>query len=84
MGEKNLQGNFKPKPETWYNLMIVISKNGEFLEAVWEPDNPTQILTYREQLGEKWAERTWRFSIGANLGNVWIDDFSEIIFDKIK
>ncbi|HNE05486.1 MAG TPA: endonuclease/exonuclease/phosphatase family protein, partial [Anaerolineales bacterium] len=83
MGGKNLNGNFKPKPETWYNLMIVISKNGEFLEAVWEPNDPSQVVTYHEQLGEKWTGLTWRFSVGANTGNVLIDDFSEIIFDKI-
>lgn len=84
MGGKNLNGNFKPKPETWYNLMIVISKNGEFLEAVWEPNDPTQVVTYHEQLGEKWTGLTWLFSIGANTGTVLIDDFSEIVFDKIK
>lgn len=84
MGDKNLNGNFKPKPETWYNLMIVISKDGEFLEAVWEPDNPGHVITYHQQLGDNWTGLTWRFKIGANKGKVLIDDFSEIVFDKIK
>jgi endonuclease/exonuclease/phosphatase family metal-dependent hydrolase len=84
MGGKNLNGNFEPKPETWYNLMIVISKNGEFLEAIWDPNDPTRVISYQEQLGKKWIGFPWRFSIGTNIGNVLIDDYSEIIFDKIK
>lgn len=84
IGDKVLVGNLRPLPDTWYNLMIVITKDGELFETIWDPSNPAQIMRYREKFGDKWAGLTWRFSTGANRGKLLIDDFIEFSFSDIK
>lgn len=84
MGGKSLTGNFKPVPDTWYNLMIAVNKNGEFIETLWDVSDPSRVIRSRERLGEKWAGLTWRFAMGANKGKMLIDDYAEISFSEMK
>lgn len=84
MGGNNLSGNFKPEPDTWYNLMIVINNNGEFMEMIWDSSDPSRAIRYRKQFGKTWAGLTWRFAIGANRGEMLIDDYTEFSFGELK
>jgi hypothetical protein len=84
LGGKNLVGDLKIEPETWYQLMIIANKNGEFLTVVSDTTDPSRSLRLRERLGTNWAGLLWNFRIGANKGKVLIDDFMEIAFGDIK
>ncbi len=84
-GGGDLVGNFKPKPDTWYNLMIVINRNGEFIEMIWDSSDSSRMLKYHKQFGERWANRTWRiFLAQVNKGEVLIDDYIEFSFGEIR
>jgi len=84
LGFNNLHGNFQPKADTWYSLCMAVSEGGEFLALIWDPSDPTQIFSYNEKAGEKWASRSWDFRIGANEGIIVFDNFMEFKFDEMK
>jgi len=85
IGGNNLHGNLSLKADTWYNLLMVVGKDGEFLAVIWNPDNPSEQSVYNENLGEKWANLNLEFQAKANIGEtMYIDDFAMITFDEIK
>lgn len=85
LGWNNLHGNLTLKADTWYNLLLAIGKNGEFLAVIWNPDNPTQQIRYHETIGKKWAGLNYKFQAKANIGEtMFIDEFLKISFDEIK
>ena len=81
---KPLQGNFEPKPDTWYSMLMAIGKDGEFLAIIWDLSNPSKTIAYHEDIGRDWAGLTWTFKIGANVGTAQFDDFMRISFADIK
>jgi hypothetical protein len=84
LGYNNLQGNFQPKADTWYKLLMAVDVDGEFLAVIWDPADPSQRISYHEKAGENWADYRWHFRIGANAGTILFDDFIEIDFTDIK
>lgn len=85
IGGNNLHGSLSLKADTWYNLLVAVGKNGEFLTVIWNPDDPTQKSIYREKLGEKWVGLSFEFIAKANIGETMhIDDFLKIKFDEIN
>lgn len=78
-----LRGNFYPSPDTWYSLLMVVGKDGDFYALIWDPTNPANHITDRKKI-EDWNSITWRFAIGANKGTILFDDFTEFTFDNIK
>lgn len=85
IGFNNLHGNFSLKADTWYNLLMAVGKNGEFLAVIWNPDDPSQQLIYHETIGEKWTGLSWEFQAKANIGEtMYIDDFLLFTFSEIK
>ncbi len=84
LGGARLSGNFSPKPDTAYSLLMAILPDGEFLGAIWEPANPTKTIFYREKIGKKWTGLTWHFKMGADKGIVLFDNYREIEFDGVK
>ncbi|MEA3350557.1 MAG: hypothetical protein U9Q82_08055 [Chloroflexota bacterium] len=84
LGFNNLHGNFQPKADTWYTLLMAVDSDGEFLSLIWDPTDPTQIFSYHEKAGEKWAGYSWVFKLGANAGTITFDNFMKITFDEMK
>jgi hypothetical protein len=86
IGHKNLQGNFQPKPDIWYNFMAGIGFDGNFIALIWEPSDPSDVITYKETIGEKWNGLTWTFTAkAADTGMLlYLDNFAEISFSAIK
>ncbi len=84
LGGANLSGNFSPKPDTNYTLMMALLPNGEFLGVIWDPSDPTKTIFYREKIGKNWSGLTWRFAIGADSGTILFDNYREIKFDSVK
>ncbi len=84
LGNLNLHGNFRPQASVWYQMLIALGENGEFLAIMWDPADPTKVIQYHETIGEKWAGLNWTFRIGANSGTILFDDFSEVNFSGIK
>ena len=78
-----IAGNLSLNPDTWYSLLLVVGKGGDFVAVIWDPANPGNSLQYREVI-ENWKEIEWTFRIQVNKGTIVFDDFEEIIFDDIK
>jgi endonuclease/exonuclease/phosphatase family metal-dependent hydrolase len=81
---EDLSGNLDPAPDTWYNLLLALGRNGDLKVMVWDPARPSRTLQYRVHMGEQWTVLPWILEVGANKGSVWVDDFSEISFSAIK
>jgi hypothetical protein len=85
IGFNNLNGNFLLKADTWYNLLMAIGKNGEFLAVIWNPADTSQQIFYHERIGEKWMGLNWEFQAKANIGEtMYIDDLLLFTFNEIK
>ncbi len=86
LGHKNLQGNFQPHPDTWYNFMVGIGFDGNFIAVIWAPSDPSDFIIYKESIGEKWDNLTWTFTAkAADTGmSLYLDKFAEIAFSAIK
>ena len=85
LGFNNLHGNLLLKADTWYNLLMVVGKNGELLAVIWNPEDPSQQLVYHERIGDKWAGLKWEFQAKADIGEtVYIDDFLLLSFGGFK
>lgn len=78
-----LRGNFYPAPDTWYSLLMVLGKDGDFYALMWDPSNPDKLISDRQKI-EDWKGVTWRFALGADKGTILFDDFTEFTFDNIK
>jgi hypothetical protein len=84
LGGANLLGNFSPKPDTTYSMLMALLPDGEFLGVIWDPSDSTHTIYYREKIGKNWSDLTWKFSIGADKGTIVFDNFREITFDSAK
>ena len=83
-GGSSLSGNLTLQAGTTYKLLIAILPNGEFLEAIWNPSDPTETLFHREKFDESWAGLTWSLWIGVNQGTLQLDNFNELSFSSAK
>ena len=83
-GGSSLSGNLTLQPGTTYKLLIAILPNGELLEAIWNPSDPSETLFHREKFDESWAGLTWSLWIGVNQGTIQLDNFNEISFSGPK
>ncbi len=80
----NLSGNLYPKPDTAYDLLVALDKQGEYIVRMQDPANPSQRLEHREHLSDPAPELAWTLGIGADKGKVSISSYSDIVFDCIK
>src|SRR6266496_792069 len=78
LGGPKLSGNFSPKPDTTYSLLMALLPDGEFLAVIWNPSDPTKTIYYREKLGKNWSNLTWNFVLQANGGSIVFDNYREI------
>jgi len=81
---KNLTGDLKLTPDVWYQVMVVIDKNADFLSVIWEPNNPDVIRKYRLPKGGDWSGQNWTFVISGNEGTMLVDNLMSISFESIK
>lgn len=78
-----IAGNLSLSPGTWYSVLLVVGKGGDFSAVLWDPANPQNRLQYREVIAN-WGEAEWAFRIQVNTGIITFDDFEEIEFDAIR
>ena len=83
-GGANLSGNLTLQPGRTYSLFIAVLPNGEFLEVIWDPSNPSDTLTHRETIDESWDGLTWTLWIGVNQNTIQFDNFKKIGFSSAK
>lgn len=76
-----LAGNFALKPDTQYSMAMAVIEGGEFLAVVWDPTDETKFISTHERIGQSWAGRDWKFSIGGNQGQVNIDNLKFFVFE---
>jgi endonuclease/exonuclease/phosphatase family metal-dependent hydrolase len=83
LGGQSLSGSLRPLPDSWYNLALALSREGQFIALVWNPDDPSAVLEYRAKPGAEWAGLTWAFRVAANRGSVTVDDVTELSFTSM-
>jgi hypothetical protein len=85
LGGNNLNGNLTLQPDTWYDIIIAIGKNGKFLAVMWDSINEGHRAVYNEKIGEKWVGKSWNFIVKANEGEtVYVNNFNKFSFGEIK
>jgi hypothetical protein len=74
------------KPDVWYRYVSAVDQNGKVIIAVWERDKADAVPhKYINTMGESWAGLDWAFWMNsAQDVSVYLDNFSEIAFSKIK
>lgn len=80
----NLKGNFRPKLDTWYQVMMVLGNDAHFLVVISDPSDPTRSIVYQEIYDTEWAGISWYFRIIVNQAVLKVDDFMEVSFSDIK
>ena len=75
-------GNLIPQPDHWYFLMITIGGNSEFFLRVWDMADPNQYVEIRHKMDNSWVCPKWHFRMGANTGEVTIEEYQELIYPK--
>jgi hypothetical protein len=81
---KYLTGDLKLTPDVWYQVMVVIDKNADFLSVIWDPNNPDVIRKYRIPKGGDWSGQNWNFVINGSKGTMLVDNLMSISFESIK
>jgi hypothetical protein len=79
-----LAGEVTLLADRWYQLLIGIAPQGEFLAVAWDPERLDRRTEYRGHLGPEWAGQTWSFAIGADSGRVLFDDYQDIEFAELR
>ena len=79
-----LVGTLAVHPETWYDALLVIGRDGQFVTCIWEDGADQPQLEYRHHLGDGWTGGGWLFGLGANRGRVAIDAVTEVAFRKVS
>jgi len=77
-------GNLDIQPGINYSALIAILPNAEFLEVVWNADDPSQSLVYRETMDSSWLDVDMSLYIGIGEGTVQVDNYREIKFSGSK
>lgn len=79
-----LSGNISLNADTGYSLLMAIITDAQFVVAVWDPANPSDILFLREEKDSTWIESDWIFYVQANQGIITLDNYKEITFRNLK
>ena len=69
LGGDSWSGISKPKPDTWYRLLLLAGQDARLTGFIWEIEDPSNIAVYEREMGPDWAGLTWRLSTGANRGS---------------
>jgi endonuclease/exonuclease/phosphatase family metal-dependent hydrolase len=84
LGGDSWAGISKPKPDTWYRLLLLAGKDASLRGFVWEIADPSNLAAYEREMGADWAGLTWRLSTGANRGSSYIKDVVQVVFDSLE
>ena len=84
IGGADLSGDWTFQPDTTYSCLIAILPDNEFLMVMWNPENPSESLSYREPFDSSWSEASWTVSLHANQGVIQFDNFTLIQFSGAK
>lgn len=79
-----LVGTLAVRPNTWYDALLAVGRDGQFVTYVWEDGADQPQLEYRHHLGDNWTGGGWLFGLGANRGQVAIDAVTEVAFRDVK
>jgi hypothetical protein len=72
-------------PNTWYVILLAMSKDTQLLVAAWDPQNPSRKAVYRVSLGPDYASLIWHFSIWTSENEtVRMKEFALLTFEGFK
>jgi len=71
-------------PNHTYSLFVGVGRNNQFVMVFWDQADPEKFSSVSETFGPDWDRTDWRFSIGANSGEIVFPAFSFISFDGIQ
>jgi hypothetical protein len=67
-----------------YSLFVGVGQNNQFVMVFWDKQNPAVFSKVSEAFGQDWDRKDWRFSIGANSGEIVFPAYTFISFDGIQ
>lgn len=71
-------------PDHSYSFFVGVGRDNQFVMVFWDQADPEKFSRVTEDLGPDWERTDWRFSIGANRGEIVFPAFSFISFDGIQ
>lgn len=77
-------GDLTLQPDTTYSAFIAILPNTEFMQVIWDPNDPSGILSYREKMDQSWLGLNLTFFIQAGKGTIRFDNYREIKFSGAR
>ena len=84
----NIEGAFTGtlvlEPGTVYSYLIAVLNDGEILQVVWAPSDPSQTLSFRDRFDPAWSRLGLTFFVQAGGGLIRFDNFKEFRFSGGK
>lgn len=82
--KNHFSGSLTYQKEQWYYALLTMDSNGQLLIVLWEKGNPSKNVIFKRNYGEEWVGLTWGFVIKGKDGDMTIDSFALISYNKIK
>ena len=79
----HVEGDLQLLPEVWYMYTLGFAEGKQFVVKVWDPENPENVLVYRDQVDDMRNENIFITWVDRN-DTLHIDDFTIIKFSKLK
>jgi hypothetical protein len=79
-----LSGDFSPKPDSWYYLLMAIDNRANILIAIWDPENSENQNSYKQEMDEESQGQYWGLGMEVFRGTLQVDDFFVISFESIR
>jgi hypothetical protein len=78
------EGNLGFQPGVQYSVLIAMLQDAEFLQVVWNTDDPSQYIVSREFMDSSWNDVDMSLYIGNGEGIAYVDNYREIQFSGAK
>ncbi|MFT3893481.1 MAG: toll/interleukin-1 receptor domain-containing protein [Anaerolineales bacterium] len=80
----SFEGNLEIQPGVPYSVFIAMLPNAEFLQVMWNTDDPSQFTVSRESMDSSWSSVDMSLYIGNGEGIAYVDNYREIRFSGAK
>ena len=80
-GSNFFAGNLKLREDTWYEIALGFDNNNNYIIKIWQPETPTQQLTYFKKW-EDFPHEYYFISWVSAKRSISIDDFTVFTFEN--
>jgi len=82
--------SFALEKDKWYYMVMGMDKDGKFVTAIWEEDNPKVMTRFQDDFsthpdGEKYKNASWKFILGSKKPmTINLEFYRVLTFDSIN